>query len=67
MHITDTIEHSYTHCTFVRTCMYTILYENACHLGVRLIILYRIAGKFGEFGESSEIHQTKTTQIGTYN
>ena len=27
---------------------------------------YRIAGKFGEFGESSTICQTKTIQIGTY-
>ena len=29
--------------------------------------LYCIAGKFGEFGESSAIHQTKTIQISTYN
>ena len=28
---------------------------------------YRIAGKFGEFGESSAIRQTKTIQISTYN
>ena len=28
---------------------------------------YRIAGKFGEFGESSVICQTKTIQIFTYN
>ena len=27
---------------------------------------YHIAGKFGEFGESFVIRQTKTTQIGTY-
>ncbi len=31
------------------------------------ICMYRIAGKFGEFGESSVIHQTKTIQIFTYN
>ena len=24
-------------------------------------------GKFGEFGESSVIHQTKTIQVSTYN
>jgi len=29
--------------------------------------MYRIAGKFGEFGESSLICQTKTIQISTYN
>ena len=29
--------------------------------------VYRIAGKFGEFGESSMIRQTKTIQIFTYN
>ena len=29
--------------------------------------IYRIAGKFGEFGESSAIRQTKTIQISTYN
>ena len=29
--------------------------------------VYRIAGKFGEFGESSVIRQTKTIQIFTYN
>jgi len=29
--------------------------------------MYRIVGKFGEFGESSLIHQTKTIQISTYN
>jgi len=28
---------------------------------------YCIAGKFGEFGESFVIHQTKTIQISTYN
>ena len=28
---------------------------------------YRIAGKFGKFGESSMIRQTKTIQISTYN
>jgi len=28
---------------------------------------YHIVGKFGEFGESSVIHQTKTIQISTYN
>ena len=28
---------------------------------------YRIGGKFGEFGKSSVIHQTKTIQISTYN
>ena len=31
------------------------------------VSVYRIAGKFGEFGESSVIHQTKTIQIFTYN
>jgi len=30
-------------------------------------IVYRIAGKFGEFDESSLIHQTKIIQISTYN
>ena len=35
-------------------------------------MLYRIAGKFqggkfGEFGESSVIHQAKTIQISAYN
>ena len=30
-------------------------------------ILYRIVGKFGNFGESSVIRQTKTIQISTYN
>jgi len=29
--------------------------------------IYHIVGKFGEFGESSLIRQTKTTQISTYN
>jgi len=29
--------------------------------------LYHIAGKFGKFGKSSVIHQTKTIQIFTYN
>ena len=28
--------------------------------------IYRIAGKFGEFGESSAIRQTKTNQISSY-
>ena len=28
---------------------------------------YRIAGKFGEFGKSSAIRQTKTIQSGSYN
>ena len=28
---------------------------------VTYIIMYHIAGKFGEFGESYAIHQTKTT------
>jgi len=28
---------------------------------------YRIAGKFGKFGESSLIRQTQTIQISTYN
>ena len=30
-------------------------------------LAYRIAGKFGEFSESSVIFQTKTIQISTYN
>jgi len=34
---------------------------------IRWIITYYIAGKFGEFGESSLICQTKTIQISTYN
>ena len=29
--------------------------------------VYCIAGKFGKFGESSVIHQTKAIQISTYN
>ena len=29
--------------------------------------MYHIAEKFGEFGESSVIRQTKTIQISTYN
>ena len=29
--------------------------------------LYRIVGKFGKFGKSSMICQTKTIQINTYN
>ena len=29
--------------------------------------MYRIVGKFGEFGKSSVIRQTKTIQINTYN
>ena len=29
-------------------------------------VIYHIVGKFGEFGESSVIHQTKTIQINTY-
>jgi len=29
--------------------------------------MYHIAGKFGEFGKSSLIYQTKTIQISTYN
>ena len=32
-----------------------------------LYVKYRIAGKFGEFGELSVIRQTKTIQIFTYN
>jgi len=32
-----------------------------------IIKSYCIAGKFGEFGESSLIRQTKTIQISTYN
>jgi len=28
---------------------------------------HRITGKFGEFGKTSLIHQTKTMQISTYN
>ena len=37
-----------------------------------IFLNYRIMGKygrgkFGEFGESSMIHQTKTIQISTYN
>ena len=31
------------------------------------ICMYRIAGMFGEFGESYVIRQTKTIQISTYN
>ena len=34
----------------------TVLYYNYC-----------IVGKFGQFDESSMIHQTKAIQIGTYN
>jgi len=30
-------------------------------------VKYCIAGKFGEFGKSSLIRQTKTIQISTYN
>ena len=30
-------------------------------------LIYYIAGKFGEFGKLSVIHQTKTIQISTYN
>jgi len=30
-------------------------------------VKYHIAGKFGKFGESSIIRQTKTIQISTYN
>ena len=33
---------------------------------VLFIVLYRIAGKYGEFGESSAIRQTKTIQISSY-
>jgi len=29
--------------------------------------MYRIVGKFGEFGQSSVIYKTKTIQISTYN
>ena len=43
-------------------------------LGIALVarrdyfeITIRIAGKFGKFGESSMIRQTKTIQISTYN
>ena len=32
-----------------------------------LDITYHIAGKFGEFGESSAIRLTKAIQISTYN
>ena len=32
-----------------------------------IFIIYRIVGKFGEFGESPVIRQTKTIQIFTYN
>jgi len=32
----------------------------------QLLKTYHIAGKFGEFGKSSVIHQTKTIQISTY-
>ena len=31
------------------------------------VMYYRIAGKFGKFGESSIIHLTKTIQISTCN
>jgi len=31
------------------------------------IYIYHIEGKFGKFGKSSLIHQTKTIQISTYN
>ena len=34
---------------------------------VYLTTSYRIAGKFGKFGESSIIRQTKTIQFSTYN
>ena len=32
-----------------------------------IIVIYRIVGKFGEFGELSVICKTKTIQIFTYN
>jgi len=31
------------------------------------IMVYLIVGKFGEIGESSLIHQTKTTQTSSFN
>ena len=43
----------------VRNCVRICVYACVC--------TYRIAGKFGEFGESSVICQTKTIQIFTYN
>ena len=33
---------------------------------ILVTIVYRIAGKFGEFGKSSAIRQTKTIQISSY-
>jgi len=41
----------------------------SCTLSIHCMffnLLYHIAGKFGEFGESSLICQTKTIQISTY-
>jgi len=36
-------------------------------MNVALVMNYCIPGKFGEFGESRAICQTKTIQISTYN
>ena len=36
-------------------------------IGITNDLRYCIVGKFGEFGESSMIRQTKTIQISTYN
>ena len=35
------------------------------HACIFCILICRLAGKFGEFGESSAIHQTKTIQTST--
>jgi len=43
------------------------MHKILANLKKQIKIHYHIAGKFGEFGESSLIRQTKTIQISTYN
>ena len=45
----------------------TLISVEAKKLLIKNLFNYRIAGKFGEFDESSVIRQTKTIQIFTYN
>jgi len=65
--VADYVEIQEDNLWFVYTYINMVEIRTYIQISLRINLNYHIAGKLGEFGESSMIFQTKTIQISTYN